>query len=174
MKWFFGNGRRRGERRGSMESVQHDSSEQRQECRRVADRRSCSRVMLPPADTLQILDSDPKYFAEKFRVLNILSEKAIGLVYVGDSIDCIVPLIIGDEVHAKIEFHDGTVFEFVGNVVRYSSDLNTGNSTVICKLQTHIPTEIIKHELDYLVRQYEGFLAEMDSELDPAILAVIR
>ena len=176
MKWFFGNDRRQGDRRenGHRDSARQDDSDCREDCRRVTDHRSCMRVNLPPADTLQVLGSDPEYFAESFRVLNILSEKAIGLVCVGDSNPCVIPLVMGEEVGATIEFHDGTIFEFKGNVVRYSSDLNTRNSTVICKLLTHIPVAIIKEELDYLVRQYEGYLAEMDGEIDPAVLAVIE
>lgn len=140
----------------------------------VSERRECSRINFPPADTLVINNSEPPYLAEHFRVLNVLSEKSIGLVCIGDCNNCEMPVEMGKTVAGTIELHNGEEYRFKGQIIRYSSNLYTGNSSVVCLLEKRIPHEVIDSELAYLVCQYEGFLTEMRSEVEPDVLDAIN
>lgn len=161
MLWFFGRGRRRG---GNGDSDASKSSIKRADNNNK--RRECGRIYLPPADTLEIVSSTPEYIHQHFRVLDIVSEKAVGLVRIGEFLQEDVSLRMGHEINAAVMFHDGTCFEFEGKIIRYSSDLTSKNEKLVCLLNTRIPKKIIEREIEYLRDNYGSLLGELTRRAD--------
>ena len=122
-------------------------------------------IIYPPADTLEVAKSEPEYVCGHFRLLEILSENIIGLVQIGNCMSYDFEVRIGESVEAVINFHDGSSFEFVGEIVSYSCNLHTRNHKLICVLNEHIPIELISKEIAYLKDNY-GVENEQDSQVE--------
>ena len=124
MAWLFNKDRRQGSRRENQRRAGvRDDSDRRDGSRRQKQRRSFKRLSFPPGATLQITESKPEYIAEHFRVLDILSEKSIQLVCVGNCKECEMPVELGSTIEATIEFHDENRVNTKGRLIRYSCDL---------------------------------------------------
>ena len=155
MVWFFGKCRRSGGRSGievGGERLVDEAGALR--------RRECQRVYLPAMDTLEIIKSTPEFIQDEFRVLDIVSEKAVGMVRVGSHKHPIY-IRMGQMLQVTVMFHDGNCYEIGGKVVRYCSDLSTQNEKLVCLLVERIPKEIIDSEMEYLRDNYSTMLCEL-------------
>ena len=164
MSWFFSKDRRQKSRRKrERRSFLRFTMDQRDSVRRLDERRSCQRLSLPAGDTLAVIDSNPEYIAEHFRVLDIVSEKSIRFVCVGNCNTCDMPVEIGSTIEATIEFHDESRIKTKGYVVRYCGDLESKNKTFVSVLETNLPPEVIAQEQEYLLSYHADSRVAADS-----------
>jgi hypothetical protein len=160
MEWFFCEDRRQKSRRKrERRVVTRSGGDRRDSSRRLDERRSCQRFSFLPGDTLAIVESNPKYIAERFRVLDIASEKTIRFVCTGNCETCDMPVQIGSTIEATVEFHDGSKVKTKGCLVRYCGDLKSKNKTFVSVLETNLPAEVIAQEQEYLLSYHMDLLA---------------
>lgn len=160
MAWIFNKDRRQESRREHHRraAVRGESDRRDDASRREKQRRDSQRVSFLPGATLPILASTPEYIAEHFRVLDLLSEKAIQLVCVGNCKECEMPVEVGSTIEVTIEFHDETKVITKGRLVRYSGDLRSKNKTIVSVLEKPLSLKIINDEQNYLLRHYPDYL----------------
>jgi hypothetical protein len=163
MSWFFSKDRRQESRRKlERRAVVRFTADRRDSSRRLDERRGCQRLSLPPGDTLSVIDSNPEYVAEYFRVLDIVSEKSIRFVCTGNCDTCDMPVQIGSTIEATIEFHDESRIKTKGYIVRYCGDLESKNKTFVSVLEKNLPAEVIAQEQEYLLNYHADSLVAAD------------
>lgn len=160
MKWLFSKDRRQEARRSRQRrATARGDSDRRGATRRLKQRRDHQRLSFPPGATLPIVASNPEYIAAHFRVLDLLSEKSIQLVCVGNCKECEMPVELGSTIEATIEFHDENRVNTKGRLIRYSCDLESKNKTIVSVLENELPLKVINEEQKYLLRRYPDYLA---------------
>ena len=163
MSWFLSKERRQKSRRKrERRSFFRFTRDQRDSVRRLDERRNCQRLSLPAGDTLAVIDSNPEYLAEHFRVLDIVSEKSIRFVCIANCDTCDMPVRIGSTIEATVELHDESRIKIKGHVVRYCGDLESKNKTFISVLEMNLPAEVIAQEQEYLLNYNADLLAAAD------------
>lgn len=165
MNWPFTKDRRKAEERRERERrvAARGEQDRRGQERRGDERREDVRLYYPPTDTLNISQSDPAYISQKFRVLDMISAKALRLICVADCMDCQMPVKAGEKINATIEFHDGTKLNTKGKVLRYNGDTKMRKNIMIYLLDDTVPQNVISSEQRYLLQHYPEFLAALSS-----------